>query len=85
LKKVNGRYELYGNPITKAQSRAADGWKTMLAKKFSYNPNEKYSLSTKPNPFLGDVFGLMDLCVGHQYYTNGLWPLSDCDGWRICG
>ena len=32
MKKVNGRYELYGNPITRRQTRAADKWKSMLAK-----------------------------------------------------
>lgn len=64
MKKVNDRYELYGNPITKSQTRAADKWKAMLAKKFSYDPNEQYTLSTKPNPYLGNVFGLMDILRG---------------------
>ena len=61
MNKVNGRYELYGNPITSAQTRAADRWKSMLASKFKYDPNETYELSVHDNPFLGDVFGLKDI------------------------
>ena len=61
MKKVNGRYELYGNPITEAQTRATDGWKDMLAKKFNYDPNEKYTLTVKDNPYLGAEFGLKDI------------------------
>lgn len=61
MKKQNGRYELYGNPITPAQTRAADGWKAMLAKKFNYDPNETYQVSVHDNPYLGDVFGLKDI------------------------
>ena len=61
MNKVNGRYELYGNPITSAQTRAADRWKSMLASKFKYDPTETYELSVHDNPFLGDVFGLKDI------------------------
>ena len=39
LQKKDGRYEVYGNPITVSQTRAADKWKDMLAKKFKYDPN----------------------------------------------
>jgi hypothetical protein len=61
MKKVNDRYEVYGNPITPGQTRAADGWQDMLAKKFNYNPNETYNLSVKENQYLGSVFGLKDI------------------------
>jgi len=61
MNKNNGQYELYGNPITPAQTRATDRWKSMLAKKFSYDPNESYELSVHDNPYLGDVFGLKDI------------------------
>ena len=37
LQKKDGRYEVYGNPITERQSRAADAWKDMLAKKRKLN------------------------------------------------
>jgi len=55
MKKVDGRYELYGNPITRVQTRAADRWKAMLAKKFDYDPNEKFNLSVQDHPFGGDI------------------------------
>ncbi|MBC8336208.1 MAG: hypothetical protein ISR59_04175 [Anaerolineales bacterium] len=61
MKKVNGRYELYGNPITPAQTRAADRWKAMLAKKFSYDPNEKFNLSVQDHPYGDDIFGLKEI------------------------
>lgn len=61
MDKKNGRYELFGNPITAAQTRATDRWKSMLAKKFSYDPNETFELSVHDNPYLGDIFGLKDI------------------------
>jgi hypothetical protein len=61
MKKVNGRYELYGNPISSSQTRAADRWQTMLAKKFSYDPNETYQLSVKDHPYGGDILGLKEI------------------------
>jgi hypothetical protein len=60
MKKVNGRYEVYGNPITKAQSRV-DRWKTMLARKFKYDPNEIYNLSVREHPYGGEIFGLKEI------------------------
>ncbi len=61
MKKVNGCYQVYGNPITPSQTRAADGWKAMLARKFKYDENETYSLSVHDNPYLGDAFGLKEI------------------------
>jgi hypothetical protein len=61
MKKIDGRYEVYGNPITKSQSRAADKWQDMLAKKFHFDPNEKFTLSVHDNPYLGDIFGLKEI------------------------
>lgn len=61
MQKKNGRYELYGNPITESQSRAADRWQEMLAKKFSFDPNEKFNLSVKDHPYGGGIFGLKDI------------------------
>lgn len=46
LQKKNGRFEVYGNPITESQTRAADKWKDMLAKKFNYDSNEKESVAS---------------------------------------
>ena len=50
LQKKDGRYEVYGNPITKSQTNAADKWKDMLAKKFKYDPNEKFNLTVEGHP-----------------------------------
>jgi hypothetical protein len=61
MKKVNGRYEVYGNAITEGQTRAADKWKDMLAKKFNYDPNETYDLRVKDHPYGGDIFGLKEI------------------------
>ncbi len=61
MKKENGRYTLYGNPITATQSKKTDRWQAMLAKKFGYDPHETYTLSVHDNPYLGDVFGLKDI------------------------
>ena len=43
LQKKEGRYEVYGNPISKRQTRAADQWMDMLAKKFNYDPEAVYT------------------------------------------
>jgi hypothetical protein len=61
MNKVNGRYVVYGNSITESQTRAADRWQAMLAKKFSYDPDEKYTLSVQDHPYGGEIFGLKDI------------------------
>ena len=61
MEKKAGRYELYGNPITPAQSRAADHWQAMLARKFKYDPNEEFNLSVHDNPYGWKIFGLKDI------------------------
>ncbi|MDX9863369.1 MAG: hypothetical protein RBT34_01045 [Anaerolineaceae bacterium] len=61
MKKENGRYSLYGNPISKRQSAAADRWQDMLARKFDYDPSETYTLSLHDNPYLGELFGVKDI------------------------
>ncbi len=66
MKKVDGCYTVYGNSITKQQSAAADGWQAMLAKKFNYDPNEKYTLTLQDNPYLGSLFGLKDIIRSEQ-------------------
>ncbi len=61
LQKKEGRYEVYGNPISKRQTRAADQWKDMLAKKFNYDPNEKFNLTVEDHPYGFDIFGLKNI------------------------
>ncbi|MDD5369469.1 MAG: hypothetical protein PHQ40_10305 [Anaerolineaceae bacterium] len=64
MKLIAEKYHVYGNPITKSQSRAADRWQSFLARKFHYDPEERYTLSVRDNPYLGDVFGLKDIIRG---------------------
>lgn len=64
MKKQDGRYMLYGNPISKRDSRAVDRWQQMFVKKFNYDPNEKYVLSLEDNPYLGHIFGLKNIVRG---------------------
>jgi hypothetical protein len=66
MKKIDGCYEVYGNPITKGQTRATDKWQQMFIKKFNYDLNEKYVLSVQDNPYLGDIFGLKDILRGDE-------------------
>ena len=61
MKQIDGQYQVYGNAITLRQSRAADRWKNMLAKKYNYNPNEKFSLSVEDHPYGADIFGLKNI------------------------
>jgi hypothetical protein len=61
MKKENGQYYIYNNAISKQQSSAADRWQNKFVRKFNYDPNEKYTLSVKDNPYLGEVFGLRDI------------------------
>ncbi|MAT44967.1 MAG: hypothetical protein CL609_21755 [Anaerolineaceae bacterium] len=61
MKKENGQYSIYGNAITKNQSAATDRWQKKFVRKFNYDPNEKYKLSVKDNPYLGEEFGLKDI------------------------
>jgi hypothetical protein len=66
MKKVNGQYVVYGNALSESQSKASDNWQKMLAKKFNYNPNEKYELSLEENPYLGPIFGLNNIVRGNH-------------------
>ena len=75
LQKQDGRYEVYGNPITKSQTNAADKWKAMLVKKFNYDPNEKFNLSLEEHPYGRDIFGLKTIVRD----GNGT-PLNKKDG-----
>jgi hypothetical protein len=66
MKMQNGRYVVYGNAITASQTRKTIQWQNMFAKKFNYDPNEKYVLSLQENAYLGPIFGLKDIVRGDQ-------------------
>jgi hypothetical protein len=61
LKKIDGKYSLYGNELSKGKSNAADRWQRFFVRRFKYDPNEKYILSTQANPYLGRELGLKDI------------------------
>jgi hypothetical protein len=61
MQKVDGRYQVYGNPIAASHSRAADRWQRMFVRRFDHDPDEIYAFRIEDNPYLGDVFGLRDL------------------------
>ncbi len=78
MHKVNGRYEVYGNPITRRQSRAADRWQQMFVRKFAYDPDQPYHLEVRDNPYLGDLLGLRDVVrVDGPPQAGGLDHLTD--------
>jgi len=61
MKMENGCFVVYGNAIDKPQSKAAIKWQNFFIKEFNYDPNEKYRLSLKENPYLGPIFGVKDI------------------------
>lgn len=61
MKKVDNRFALYGNPITTRQTEQTQRWRQMFVRKFSFDPDETYQLSLKPNPHLGPLFGVKDI------------------------
>lgn len=61
MERRDGRYALFGSPITRAQSRAVDRWQRMFTKRFDYDPDESYTLALRENEYLGRLWGLKDL------------------------
>jgi len=66
MKMENNQFVVYGNKLNKSQSKKAIKWQNMLAKKFDYDPNEKYTLSLEDNQYLGSIFGLQDIVRGEH-------------------
>ena len=66
MKMENGRFVVYGNALRRSHSQETIKWHNWLAKKFNYDPNEKYTLSLQDNPYLGQIFGLKDIVRGDQ-------------------
>jgi hypothetical protein len=61
MKMEDGRFIVYGNKISKSQSKKTIRFQNFLKRKFNYDPNETYTLSQVDNPYLGDIFGLRDI------------------------
>lgn len=64
MKKINGKYALYGNELSRGKSRATDRWQQFFVWMYKYDINEKYTLSTHPNPYLGEELGILDILRG---------------------
>ncbi|MFP4362353.1 MAG: DUF6938 domain-containing protein [Spirochaetia bacterium] len=58
---VNGRLAVFGNQVTKGQTKAALKWQKKFIKMFNYDPEEKYVLSAQDNQYLGPLFGLKNI------------------------
>ena len=61
MTKRNGRYELFGSPITRRQSKAVDRWQRMFVRRFGYDPEERYELRVRDNELFGQDWGLKQL------------------------
>jgi hypothetical protein len=61
MKMENGKYSVYGNTISKSETKKVQKWQNMFKKKFNYDPNENYDLSLVKNEELGPVFGLQNI------------------------
>jgi len=61
MKMENGKYTLYGNSISKYETKEVQKWQKKFKKRFSYNPNEDYNLSLIENKQLGSIFGLKEI------------------------
>jgi len=61
MKMENGKYSVYGNTISKSETRQVQKWQNMFKKKFNYDPNENYNLSLVENEQLGPIFGLQNI------------------------
>ena len=66
MKMENGRYVVYGNALSESSSRKATKWQEMFVKKFKYDPDEKYTLSLRDNPYGSSIFGLKDILRGDE-------------------
>jgi hypothetical protein len=58
---ADDRFDLYGNQLDASQARRARKWQDMFISKFSYDPDETYTLSLRDNEYLGPMFGLKDV------------------------
>ena len=83
MQRHNGRYYVYGNPIKRSHSRAADRWQRMFIRKFGYDPEENYRLRLQDNPYLGPIFGLKNIVridgEGAAAQNEGLEEIGEND------
>ncbi|MEX1133506.1 MAG: hypothetical protein WED83_01530 [Acidimicrobiia bacterium] len=58
---VDRRFSLFGNSIDQAHDKRADRWRQMFVEKFGYDPDEEYVLTSVPNRYLDNGWGLRDV------------------------
>lgn len=61
MKMQDGCFTLYGNALTKRQTRQVSRWREMFVKKFNYDETEEVNLRVVDNPYLGAELGIKDL------------------------
>jgi len=61
MKIQDGCFTLYGNALTRRQTRQVTRWREMFVKKFNYDETEKVSLRVADNPYLGAELGIRDV------------------------
>ncbi len=66
MKKVNGRFTVYGNPVSRFQTWQAQEWQKMFVRLFHYDADEAYTLCLEENPYLGPIFGVKNIVRGDQ-------------------
>ena len=58
---TDDRFVLFGNELDRRKAHRARKWQDMFIQKFGYDPDERYDLTLRDNPYLGDMFGLRDI------------------------
>ncbi|MFP4374277.1 MAG: DUF6937 domain-containing protein, partial [Spirochaetaceae bacterium] len=71
MRKTNGRYALFGSPITKRQSAAVDRWQRMFRRRFDYDPGERYQLRVRDSGLFGGAWGLKELVRAEDLPDGG--------------
>jgi len=66
MKKINGQFVVYNNKLRKSHSKVASKWQSRYTKRFNYDPNEIYHLTTEDNPYLGPLFGVKNIIRSEQ-------------------
>lgn len=66
MKMQDGKYTVFGNPISRSQTVKTQKWQQKYVRLFNYDPTEKYILSVQDNEYLGPIFGLKEIIRGDQ-------------------
>ncbi len=64
MKYEDGRFEVFGNRLSKSHSRKSIRWQNRFINKFNYDPDEVYRLTVEKNDYLGPLFGVKNIVRG---------------------